>query len=125
MVTGELSDLTFCVSLVSGEEVGVSCPHIADASAHMRIDLLGQDTLDNRQHILNKRLPASHPLIVRTPIMVVWPVQSCTGKEALQPTEDCLVPSVHLEGNLRLLAVPTKVPLPDEQARDKPPLHIC
>jgi hypothetical protein len=90
----------------------------------MRIDLIGQYAFDDGQNIFCQRGATGHPLEVGTLVVVVGPIQAGTREKPLQPTEDRLMPDVHLEGDLRLLAVSTEVPLADEQTRYEPPLDI-
>ncbi len=56
--------------------------------------------------------------------MVIGPIESRAGEPGHEPAEYRLVPGVHPQGDLRLLAIATEGTLADQKADEKAPVEL-
>jgi hypothetical protein len=99
-------------------------PHAQEPLVSVCIDRRGQATLEDRKKDVPKEGPASHPLVVAPPAVVVGPVESAPGDRSLDPAKQRGVTLVHAQGNVRLASVATKVPLTYENSDEHPFVEV-
>ncbi len=66
--------------------------------------------MQHRQQLITQIRTTRHPLVVATATVLIGTVEAAARKRALHPTEECFVPFVHPQGDLRLTAVSAEVP---------------
>ena len=109
---------------LAAEEVGVVLAHRTHAPGRVGVDLVGEQRLHDREHVLGQGRSAGHPLVVVAPTMTVRAVQPRTRKQALQPPEQGLVADVHPQRDLGIAPVAAEMPLPDQHSHDQPALDV-
>ena len=61
---------------MTSEEVGVSLAHLAYSPSDVAVDLVRQDSLHQRQDVLDESRPARHPLVVVAAAVAVRSIQA-------------------------------------------------
>ena len=90
----------------------------------MGVDLLREQRLHDREHVLDQSGSAGHPLVVVAAPMTVWAIQTRTWEQALEPPEQGLVTDVHPQRDLGVAPVAAEVPLPDQHPHHQTALGV-
>lgn len=106
------------------DEVGVPLAHRPEAARRVRVQIVMKLPLEQRQELADKDRPPRHPLIVGTPAVVIWTVESRARKAGQEPAKERFMADVHSESYLRLLAIAAERALANQQPHDQAPLEI-
>lgn len=86
----------------------------------MWIDRFPLRRLEQRKKVFAQGSPAPHELKVAAARMVVWSVEARLRKTSLEPAKEGLMTGVQAQHDVRLPAVPAKMPLADQDTEDEP-----
>jgi hypothetical protein len=99
--------------------------HLHKALEAVSVEFWRQHFLQERHKLVAQERASRHPLEIVSLAMEIWPIQLPSGKRAVDPVKDCLVPHMHAERDMGLLSVAPESALANQQANENALIEIA
>ncbi|MHB1808359.1 MAG: hypothetical protein ACYCU0_03585 [Solirubrobacteraceae bacterium] len=96
----------------------VASAHLAHAASDVRVEIVAEDGLDDREDFLDERVAARHPLIIGASAVRVRPIEARAWKSSVKPAKERLVSGVHSQRYLGVASVAAEMALSDQYPRN-------
>ena len=109
---------------LAGNECRVALTHRIETAGCVAVQSAGQLLLEQWEDVPHQSGAASHPLVVGAAAVVIKAVQTRLKEALYKPSKQGLVPRVHPQRHLGLLAVAAERALADQEADDHAALEL-